>query len=494
MNRITKMHAWLFLGACLFMVSSKVFAFTLLNSFWLEGRTTFRVNFPSGTTDQALFSGAFQDAVGVWNTNSVFIFDEDNSAAQADPCSNDGFNSIAFRSESCSESFGSGTLAVAITASSGGASQRVIILFNEGVEWDVYNGPRFSNGVFRTEFDLRRVAVHELGHALGLDHSDDSQAVMFPVVSDVEEPAEDDLNGVSFLYDNDSDDVGLALDNCAEIANSSQSDIDSDGDGDACDSDVDGDGVFNGSAVDQTFAIDNVNSFSGFFFGGGNSANGANALSQTFEVGVNGSLETVSLPISCDSGDLTVSIRNLNGLVPSNAAEDILQTTTFTDGLSDVSSVTVDLPVENYSIGQSLAIVVEASDICFYRTAISGSYTGGDGFFNLDGNNWFNLGFDLPFETTVLTNILDNCPVNANIEQLDSDGDGVGDACDGINGDQDGDGILDGNDNCPSVSNFQQIDSDLDGVGDSCEDLVVEEQSVCAPIPATNGKIVLVCF
>ena len=60
---------------------------------------------------------------------------------------------------------------------------------------------------------------------------------------------------------------------------------------------------------------------------------------------------------------------------------------------------------------------------------------------------------------------LDNCPGMSNPDQADSDGDGLGDACE----DSDGDGIIDGADNCPSEPNPEQEDGDGDDVGDVCD-------------------------
>ncbi|MEO1085903.1 MAG: thrombospondin type 3 repeat-containing protein [Acidobacteriota bacterium] len=53
---------------------------------------------------------------------------------------------------------------------------------------------------------------------------------------------------------------------------------------------------------------------------------------------------------------------------------------------------------------------------------------------------------------------VDNCPVDANADQMDGDTDQVGDLCD----------------NCPAVPNPNQQDSDMDGLGDLCdlEDLI----------------------
>ncbi|MEL6179674.1 MAG: thrombospondin type 3 repeat-containing protein [Myxococcota bacterium] len=64
-------------------------------------------------------------------------------------------------------------------------------------------------------------------------------------------------------------------------------------------------------------------------------------------------------------------------------------------------------------------------------------------------------------------NDTDNCPTDPNPDQADGDGNGIGDICDG---DLDGDGTDDEEDNCPTDANPEQTDSDSDGLGDVCDD------------------------
>ena len=102
------------------------------------------------------------------------------------------------------------------------------------------------------------------------------------------------------------------------------------------------------------------------------------------------------------------------------------------------------------------------------------------------------LPLDLDTDGDGVFDDIDNCIAIPNLNQLDSDNDGLGDVCDDEdNADDDGDGVSNFEDNCPFTPNADQADADLNGTGDVCDDVdndgVIQPQDNC-PVDANPGQ------
>ncbi len=151
---------------------------------------------------------AAQDAAERWNVaGAQFRFRIQSPSRPAEPTCNptnvDRVNTVVWAATQCGMAFGENTLAVAQNwFRPTGEILDSDVFFNTTYSWSTYAGPHRSDVI-----DLHRVALHEFGHVLGLDHPDDHgqsvNAIMNSKADDTIRLQADDIAGIRAIYGTD---------------------------------------------------------------------------------------------------------------------------------------------------------------------------------------------------------------------------------------------------------------------------------------------------
>ncbi len=192
----------MFAVACAFPV--RTYGYVLEGKKWTLNRTVVMhlslgnepMRFTDGFTS---FNQSAADALNIWNRYLQHMQFSPRINSPVVPADGDGDNSVFFSSTVYGETFGSSTLAITLISSRNNVTTETDVVFNNSRTWDSYRGQLNDN------IDFHRVALHEFGHVLGLDHPDIARqtvaAIMNSRVGNLDSLQPDDISGVRSLYD-----------------------------------------------------------------------------------------------------------------------------------------------------------------------------------------------------------------------------------------------------------------------------------------------------
>ncbi len=180
-------------------------AFSVLGGKWTLNRTVvmhLSLGAPRTLSDGfASFNDSAANALTVWNQHLVHMKFRPRLNSPLRGSDTDADTSVFFADTVYGDTFGSRVLAITLFSTRGAVVFEADVLFNNALQWDSYRG-----GLRSPTFDLHRVALHEFGHVIGLDHPDEHDqkvvAIMNSTISNIESLQTDDINGAQSLYNN----------------------------------------------------------------------------------------------------------------------------------------------------------------------------------------------------------------------------------------------------------------------------------------------------
>jgi len=188
----------------LLFVTNPLCGYVLEGQSWTRDRTVvmqFSLGPPRVLQDGSTsFNQVALDAINIWNPYLEHLSLAGILNSPVTPASGDDEISALFDSKVFGDDFDPGVLAITLLTFRGTTMEETDTVFNTAFTWDSYRGPQQGSLI-----DFRRVAIHEFGHSLGLDHPDDKgqtvPAIMNSHSSDIDTVQPDDIAGVKAIYD-----------------------------------------------------------------------------------------------------------------------------------------------------------------------------------------------------------------------------------------------------------------------------------------------------
>ena len=196
----------LFAGLILETSLNSALGYSLLGGAW-PADATVTIQLELGSTNVTLLDGlgtwnnSAADALAIWDQYLDFVQFAPVFESTAPEGSPDGYNSVFFSNTIFGEGFGQDALAVTVwwnDAQNPSLRTEADVIFNTAQKFNSYRGSLLGD-----TYDFHRIALHEFGHVLGLGHvynDPPSQALMEPVITNLDHLAADDIAGAVFLY------------------------------------------------------------------------------------------------------------------------------------------------------------------------------------------------------------------------------------------------------------------------------------------------------
>jgi len=187
------------------ILTSRSLGYVLEGESWTKNRTVLmHLSLPTGggpyQDGSKSLSESAEDALNIWNQYLVHMKFAVDRNSILPPKDDDANTSVLISNTIFGKSFGSRVLAVTNIYSRTSTTLETDVVFNSALNFDSYRGPQ------QAAYDFHRIALHEFGHVVGLDHPDQATpkqtvaAIMNSTVSNLDSLQTDDITGAQSIY------------------------------------------------------------------------------------------------------------------------------------------------------------------------------------------------------------------------------------------------------------------------------------------------------